>query len=70
MNLEDEFIKCRDALACAMNWLDQEADLHGGYATPTDTLEWLTERLDKATTIADKIAATQTQLEDINEISD
>lgn len=61
MNLEDEFIKCRDALACAVNWLDQEADIHGGYTIPKDKLDWLTERLDEATTLADKIAANQVE---------
>lgn len=56
-DLKAEFIKCRDALACAMNWLDQGADARGGYNIPADKLEWLDERLDAATRLADKLAA-------------
>jgi len=47
-----EFIACRDALACAINWID-------GLDTPKKDLEWLEERLTRATTLADHLAARQ-----------
>jgi hypothetical protein len=53
VDLKTEFIKCRDALACAVEFLECVA----ADGVPVDKLEWLNERLDTATTLADKLAA-------------
>lgn len=45
----DAFIKCRDALACAVDWLQP-------HEIPADKLRWLDERLDEATLLADRLA--------------
>jgi len=55
--LEAEFIECRDALACAVNWLDQDEDDGDDVKVTADVLVWLNRRLDKATLLADKLAS-------------
>ena len=65
-DLEQEFIRCRDALACAMNWLEPTETPDDNVPIPADKLEWLQERLRVATDIADRLAdGEDISLEDI-----
>jgi hypothetical protein len=49
----EDFIKCRDALASAVNWLEPENGVRT--APPAAVMEWLNARLLAATEIADKM---------------
>ncbi len=59
--IKADYIKCRDALACAVEWIedtlsDAEPGGVGGVDIPADTRKWLAGRLEEATLLADKLA--------------
>ena len=55
-DLKAEFIRCRDALACAINWLEPPESPDVKMEIPADKLDWLNNRLHEATLLADRIA--------------
>ena len=60
-DLKAEYIKCRDALACAVNWLEPSEPPDVKMEIPSDKLEWLNGRLDEATVLADKLATEEAE---------
>lgn len=58
------FIECRDALACALNWLTTDPcpeDQTEPIVLP-NRLEWLQTRLEEATKLADEVAVSKDEV--------
>jgi len=62
-DLKEEFIKCLDALASAVNWLRPPEPPDEPIPIPAKTLKWLNQRLVEASLMADKIG----EEEDVSE---